>query len=573
MSWVLQENSFLTLEAPLGEDSLLLVRGEAAESVSKPFTMSLTALSTNTALSPKQLIGRSITVKINPGVTSQPRFFNGIVQSFQAGDVVEGLRTYHIEASSWLSLLKHTADCRIFQHKTVIEIIREIFQEYMLADYDISRLQNKYEPLVYCVQFHETTLHFIQRILAQAGIFYYFKHTEGKHTLMLADRSDIAPYCHPMPVVLDTHGMQRGHYLTAWQRQYRLYGGKSTQTDYNFETPTLGLQGKASKAPKFEMARKYEIYRYPGLHQDNEKGNQLAQQALEAQEMLHDTAHGSSNYIDFAVGESFKFTEPPVADDAGDYFITHVAHSFADASYLNGGGSHSQSYQNYFSCIPSSIPYRPAPFHADYLKPVIYGPQTAVVVGPEGEEIYTDEYGRVKVHFHWVRNGTKDDKSSCWVRVAQHWAGRGFGTVFIPRIGDEVVVQFLDGDPDRPLIVGSVYNAEHMPPYKLPQNQTQSGIKTHSTKGGGSKDANELRFEDKKGKEEVYLHAQKDFNRIVENTEAAVIVQGDHQMTVKAGESILEAAQAITFKVGSSYIKITPDNVTVRGMKVDVNEG
>lgn len=573
MATLTQTNRLLTLESSLGDGTLIPLQCEIEEALSMPFKISITTMSAKTAIEPASIIGKPLTLMIHSSVTEPPRYFNGIVQTFRAGSIHEGMRTYFVTAKPWLSLLKNTADCRIFQHQNVIDIVKAIFQEFGFADYEVSQLHNTYPPLNYCVQFHESTLNFIQRLLAEAGIFYFFKQDPTRHTLVLADKSEALPYCYNGEVVLDTHGRQHGHYLSIWQKRYRLYGGKNSQSNYNFETPTLALVGKQQKQAKLAQAESYEIYCYSGRHQTAELANQAAQRQLEATEIGYDIAQGEGNYINFAPGGSFQFPNPSSQTDAGDYFLTQVVHAAADRSYLTGDSSGcSQIYHNFFTCIPRKIPYRSALFHNSYLKPLIYGPQTAMVVGPSGEEIYTDKYGRVKIQFHWVRNGSKDDKSSCWVRVAQSWAGRGFGTFFLPRIGEEVVVQFLDGDPDRPLIVGSVYNAEHLPPYSLPSEQTKSGIKTHSTKGGGSNDCNELRFEDKLGNEEIYLHAQKDFNRKIENSETALIVKGDHNIKVEAGKSILEASQSIELRVAGSSITITPEVISITGAKVLINK-
>lgn len=557
MSWLQQADRFLSIKSPLGEGVLILTQLSCTEAISEEFSLHLTLMSQELAITPQQLVGKPVTIRLKDNEIDTPRYFHGIINQLEAGPVHEGIRTYSAEAIPWLGLLDYASDCRIFQHKTVVQIAQQLFQEFGFYDYEINRLQKNYPTLDYCVQYHESTLNFLKRILAEAGIYYFFQHSADKHQLILVDRIATLPFCSQAPIPYSNTAHKREHYIKRWTRGYQLYPGKAEHRSYDFEKPYLTLQGRQARPAKLAASQKYETYHYLGRDGVVQNHQDLTQQLFDAQEASHDVTLAESNVSELSCGHRFTLSHAPLASDDGDYIITHVKHFAADTSYKQGSGT-SQVYRNSFDCIPAATNYKPYPRQP---KPVIQGPQTAVVVGPEGEEIYTDAYGRVKVHFHWVRNGTKDDKSSCWVRVAQQWASQGFGTFFIPRVGDEVIVQFLDGDPDRPLIVGSVYNAERMPPYELPQNQTQSGIKTHSSKGARLKASNELRFEDKKDKEEVYIHAQKDFNRVVENSETAVIIKGDHLMKVEAGRSVLEASKAIVFKVGGTEVMITEQGV------------
>lgn len=265
-----------------------------------------------------------------------------------------------------------------------------------------------------------------------------------------------------------------------------------------------------------------------------------------------------SNYSSFASGGKFTLSGSPIANTDGTYNIIVVKHLARDYSHLGSSKSSSQLYENTFYCLPSTVNYQ---VPNKYRKPLVNGAQTALVVGPKGEELYTDKYGRVFVQFHWDRKGKKDDQSSCWIRVAQLIAGKNWGTLFMPRIGQEVVVHFIDGDPDRPLIIGSVYNNDNLPPYQLPFEQTKSGIKTRSTKGGGASNANELRFEDKMGQEEIFIQAQKDFNQTIKNN-----------LSVQVGnQSTLQAQQSIELKVGNNSLLINTQGIFINGEKVNIN--
>jgi len=565
--WLSQENRFLQITTALNINELILTEISGYESLSTIFNFRLDLISHNTHILCNELLGTPVAIQLNTQQSAQPRYFHGHIFNFQAGHINEGVRSYHAEINPWLWFLKFNADSRIFQNKSAIDILKLIFSEFNFSNYDLSKLTRTYQKREYCVQYNETTFDFINRLLEEEGIFYFFRHEQNKHTLVLADKTATLPRATDSNVVYET-GSNTTHGLTQWQRHYNFYSGNFTQTDHNFENPDANLTSKQQSNAKLAAAKKYEVFHYPGKHQETTQGKSLAQQHFDAQEGHHDMIVGEGNYPNFSCGNKFTLSDCPNAADEGDYILTSVTHYAADSSHSHGSqGGH--IYNNLFTCIPANISYRPLQATS---KPVIIGSQTATVVGPANEDLYTDKYGRVKVQFHWDRQGKKDDYSSCWIRVAQSWAGKNWGTLFMPRIGQEVIVQFLNGDPDRPLIMGSVYNADNLPPYALPISQTQSGIKTRSTKGGGASDANELRFEDKSGQEEIYIHAQKDLNYVIENNETTLIVRGDQSIKVQAGESIIEAAQAITLKVGESILKMTPQKIIINTPDCSVNE-
>jgi type VI secretion system secreted protein VgrG len=383
-----------------------------------------------------------------------------------------------------------------------------------------------------------------------------------------------------------------------WDRAFEYRSGKVAHTDYNFETPSTNLLADRETTKTLSGLKKFELFDYPGRYPKKPEGTTRAAVRIEEVEAGYDTAGGSGRCSSFAPGGKFEFTRHP-ADD-GKYVITSVEHTGIETSYLDSRGTRSE-YRNGFLCMPADVPFRPARVTP---RPVVQGPQPAVVVGPSGSEIHTDKYGRIKVHFFWDRYGQKDGTDTCWIRVGELWAGKNWGMIFTPRVGQEVIVEFLEGDPDQPIVTGRVYNAEQMPPYALPANMTQSGVKTRSTTEGGTEDFNELRFEDKKGKEDIYFHAQKDFHRLVENDddlkvghdqtieiknnrtltvkegyEKITIDKGDRERTVSKGHDWLTVStgeQKITIDKGKRDVEIEGDfttKVRTGNRKVEVTTG
>ena len=309
-------------------------------------------------------------------------------------------------------------------------------------------------------------------------------------------------------------------WFSSWQIEQEMRTGKYSLTDYNFLTPSSNLLASTTTVNVVGGNTSYNTYDYPGKHLTQGDGSTLVKTRMEEEESVHLVAHGTSDARSMVTGYKFTLQEHYRDDQNTSYLLTDIDHVATTTSYGSSRGEQRDHYSNSFRCIPASVPFRPLRVTPH---PTIMGPQPAVVVGPSGEEIYTDKYGRIKVQFFWDQVGTKDENSSCWTRVAHAWAGKQWGIIYIPRIGQEVMVDFLEGDPDQPLVVGRVYNADQMPPYTLPDNMTQSGILTRSSKGGTTDNFNQLRFEDKKGSEEVYFHGEKDMNIVVENNETLAV--------------------------------------------------
>ncbi len=567
-----QDNRLLAVTTPLGKDVLLLAGFSGREELSRLFRYDLELLSENGGIAAKDVVGKAVTWKVHGSVA--PRYFHGVVSRFVAGEArLHGLRQYRAEVVPWLWFLTRTTDCRIFQKKTAPEIVEQIFKDLGFAAYQLS-LRGTYVKRDYCVQYRETDFDFVSRLMEQEGIFYFFKHEDGKHTLVLADQKSAYKDCAEKEVVYTAGSLVPSH-VSRWEHGYEFRAGKWAQTDYNFETPSTDLMTKSTTIVPLPDNKKFELYDYPGAYAVKADGGELTKVRMEEEEVPYDAVTGASTCRSFTLAGKFTLKEHVCTSEAGKgYVITSVQHSASDDSYVDG--TVGASYKNAFTCIPDSVTFRPARLTP---RPVVRGPQTAVVVGTKGEEIYTDKYGRVKVQFFWDREGKKDENSSCWVRVAQGWAGKNWGIAFHPRIGQEVIVDFLEGDPDRPIITGRVYNAEQMPPYELPANQTQSVLKTRSSKGGTAENFNELRFEDKKGSEEVYFHAEKDFNRVVENNDTLKVgsskaddgsqtieIWKDRTETVKEGDekvTIEKGKRTVTVDKGDDLHQVKTGNRTV----------
>ncbi len=534
---ITQQNREMSVTTPLGDDVLLLTAFTGQEGISRLFHFELEFLSENTGIAAKDIIGKSITWVIQS--EGGPRYFNGNVSRFTAGPMrSQGQRSYRAEVVPWLWLLTRTADCRIFQNKTAPDIIEQLFKEYGFTAYQ-KNLTATYVQREYCVQYRETDFAFISRLMEQEGIFYFFQHDNNKHTLVWADAKSAYQDCAENQVTY-TAGELVPNHVDRWDHGYEFRSGKYTQTDYNFETPATDLQSQTTTIMPVTDTQKYEVYDYPGLYAKKADGTAWTKVRMEEEETAFEVVHGAGSCRTFSPGCKFTMQTHECSSEAGKgYVITGIEHSAADESYVAGDGQ-AQPYRNTFTCIPDSTTFRPPRVTP---RPTIKGPQTAVVVGPSGEEIYTDKYGRVKVQFYWDREGSKDENSSCWIRVAESWAGKNWGIVFNPRIGQEVVIDFLEGDPDRPLITGRVYNAQQMPPYTLPDNQTQSVIKSRSSKDGTTDNFNELRFEDKKDSELIFFHAEKDFQREVENNDTLKVGfdkkdKGDQTITIFNNRSL-----------------------------------
>ncbi|MDX2178065.1 MAG: type VI secretion system tip protein TssI/VgrG [Bryobacteraceae bacterium] len=483
-------NSPLIFSTPLGADRLIVDRLQGSESISGLFEFRLDLRSSDPEIDFAALIGQAASVKIAIAA-AEPAYIHGIVGRFEQGLSPSSHAVYHAVLHPWLWLLTLNSDCRIFQNLSVPEIIKQVFGDLGFADFR-DALTGSYPPREYCVQYRETAYAFVTRLMEEEGIFFFFEHTASAHTLVLADDGGAWLDCPGLDKaeVRASSGAERpDNAIFACTLERQVTVGQYQSDDYNFETPAVDLMAKASAD---DPAR--SLYDYPAGYTAKDLVESSANRALTGYEALGQTLRGESTIRGFHAGAKFALAKHPRASANTEYVLRQMT-TRADQ----------QRHENSFEAFPASIEYRPVPRRA---KPTIAGTQTAEVVGKEGEEIWTDKYGRVKVKFHWDQTPEKDENASCWIRVAQGWAGKQWGSFFLPRIGQEVVVSFLDGDPDRPLVTGCVYNAEQTLPYPLPAEQTKSYVKSNSSKGGAG--FNEIRFEDKKGVEEIFIQAQKD---------------------------------------------------------------
>ena len=562
-----QENRLIALDTPLGEDILLLQGFIGQEGMSRLFHFQLELLSEKPTIPFNQIVGQQVTIRIFLADGS-PRYINGCVSRFAQTGSDTRFTHYRAEVVPWLWFLTRTADCRIFQNMTVPDIILKIFRDLGFRDVK-NALEGSFEPRDYCVQYRETDFNFVSRLMEQYGIFYFFEHEEDKHTLVLANSAAAHRPCPKQPQARYEYAageLLDDDVITTWQMEQELRPGKYALTDYNFETPSTSLAANTASTVHVGGNGKFEIYDYPGEYLKKPQGEQLVKLRMEEEEVSHVVASGSSTCRAFLSGYSFDLEGHSCRDMNTSYVLTEVQHVASVGDCYSGVDSGAQeSYTNHFSCMPRKVPYRPPRITP---RPIVQGPQTAVVVGKKGEEIWTDKFGRVKVQFHWDREGKRDENSSCWMRVSHPWAGKGWGSVSIPRIGQEVIVDFLEGDPDQPIITGRVYNAETMPPYTLPAGGMVSGLKSNSTPGGGG--YNEMSMNDTKGKEKITIHGQYDMGTTVEHDDTqtihnnrTIMVDGTHQETVTgAVTEKYDTTQATTVQ-GDITIKSTSGAIVI----------
>ena len=535
----------LTVTTPLGDD-LLIVGLRGREAISEPFLFKLDFLAENeTAIPFDRLLGRPVSTHLAL-LDGRVRHFSGICKSVLEGPRDPTYTVYRMEVVPAFWLLGRRAQSRIFQQESVPEILKRV-----LAGLDVAyEIPGTFHPRDYCVQYRETDLNFASRLMEEEGISYYFRHTASGHTMVVTNTPDGFARADPPSAsyVGSEMGVHDEEQVFSWEKTQEVRSGKYALRDHCFETPDKSLEASQSAIDsvavgavthKLRVAGNdaLEIYDYPGgyaqrfdgvspgggdrsadlsnLFTDNTRTTSLRMEQESAEAL---TIRGAGRCRGMASGSVFRLENHFNAD--GPYLLTAVEHSADDHDAYRSGQGGEFRYENRFTCLPAGLPFRP---RRATPKPTVRGTQTATVVGPAGEEIFTDKYGRVKVQFPWDREGKSNANSSCWVRVASLWAGSGWGTIQIPRIGQEVLVDFLEGDPDRPIAVGGVYNADQMPPYELPQHKTQSGIRSRSTLGGTPANFNELRFEDKRGSEQVYIQAEKDMDTLVKNNESLTV--------------------------------------------------
>ena len=498
------------------------------------------------------------------------RYFHGIIVKFEQAGSDGTYNLFHTRLVPSLWLLSLERDCRIFQNKPLQDIVSKVLEESGIDENRVRFALNRKDIIKdYCVQYRETDLDFISRLLEEEGIFYFFEHEKDKHTLVITDN---ASHCSQIKgksnVTFNTsNGMNaKEESISAFSYSQRIRPGAYTHTSFNYEHTSNNLKVNTNEKDFKDI----EIYDYSGKYLNKSNGNIMAKIRLAEQNLLKIKAKGTSNCHRITTGFKFILSDRDKVYDEKEYLIVAAAHSGEQPQSLEEKGNGGSRYENGFSCLPANTEFRPPRITP---KPVITGLQTATVVGPKGEEICTDEYGRIIVHFHWDRLGKRDDTSSCWIRVAHSWGGGARGAQYIPRVGDEVLVDFLEGDPDRPIVTGSVYNSDNMPINSLKKSVTQSGFRTKTHKGEGF---HELRFDDAKGAEEIFLRSEKDWNILIKNDKGQTI-GGDSttdvtgKLTETAEEIILKAKKKITIEVGGNKILIDKSGIRVLGGKVKVN--
>ncbi len=525
MDFLRSDETILTFQSKGYSDELRVLRFSGAEGISELFHFGIELAARDRDIDLDAIVGKQ--AHFNIQYPDGDRSIFGIVSRFEQGVSGETFTPYFAEFVPSVWLLTQRYKSRIFQEKTVREIIEKVLGDAEVAtDYFRFALQRSdYVKRDYCVQYRETDWNFVSRLMEEEGIFYFFEHKDSKDILVMADSADVHVPIEGESAVLfrDRSGaVEEQEFIYDFRYSQQIRPGKVTLRDYNFERPTLDL----TKDDTAERNPELEVYDYPGLYLDAGPGGELTRVRKEAMQARRLLGVGQSICRRMVPGYQFTLNDYPRDDFNQEYLLTWVQHTGTQPLGQDQAGGRF-TYDNQFRCIPSTVPFRPL---RKTPKPVVEGSQTAVVTGPGGEEIYVDQHGRVKVQFPWDREGQNDDKSSCWIRVSQLWAGAGWGAMFIPRIGQEVIVDFLEGDPDRPIITGRIYNGDNKPPYPLDAEKTKSTIKSDSTKGHGG--SNEYRFEDKKGSEEIFQHAQKDLT-IATNNDKNQTTGHDETLTIK----------------------------------------
>ena len=600
---------------------------EGSEELSQHGELRVTAVSRHADIDPAELLGRSVSVVLGLPQGGE-REFNGLAAAVVLLGGAGRLYRYLIVVRPWTWLLGRTSDCRIFQERSTEEIVRAIFASHPYADFRFE-LRGRYPPRAYCVQYRETDFNFVARLLEQEGMHFFFRHADGRHTLVVSDgtHSHRAESGYESVDFIEsdaeTGGQREG--LRVWVQDSEIQPARFASRDYDFEKPHADLQARAEPArpARHEHADRLEIYDYPGDYADRSEGERLARVRAEEWRLRQEQFRGEGNAAGLGPGALFELAAHPREDQNQDYLVLAADYSIQDGDHESGVAAETL-FGLRLRAIAAAQEFRPA---RRTPKPAIQGPQTAIVVGRQGDEIHTDRQGRIKVRFHWDRHGRGDEHSSCWIRVAQPWAGQHWGMIAIPRVGQEVVVEFLEGDPDRPLVTASVYNAAQQPPYALPGQMARSGIKSHSTPGADGSHFNELYFDDSRGAEELHLRAERDHTLRVQHDRVEWIGHqshrtveqdvferygGEHHLRVagdqnvalggsqslsigqdcqirvgqriaaEAGEEIhlaagtrlvLEAGSRISLKVGASFIDISAAGVFIDGPQVRVRQG
>jgi type VI secretion system secreted protein VgrG len=529
------------ITTPLGQDKFIVRSYSGQEAVCGLFRYQIELLSQDSAVDFSAILGKSVTLTI-PCSSGSSRYINGVVGRFTQVRSDAEFTYYSVDLHPWLWMLTHSRNCAIYQNMSTPDIVKKVFSDLGFSDFTDS-LTGQYTARDYCVQYRETAFDFVSRLMEQEGIFYFFTHDSSSHKLVLAD--DSSGWGTPAGSGAAVYGPDEQAWttdekVTDCSLEQNVTAGKYQVDDYNFETPSTDLLASAAGS---DTSR--SVYDFPGLYTAQSDGETIAGRMLSALEVPAKMVRGASLCRSFQAGAKFTLSAHTRSDANGEYVVLSLE--------IEGT---QESYSNTFVAIASATTYRPIPVTPT---PRIVGTQSAIVTGKAGEEIYTDPYGRIKVQFYWDQKGNNDEKTTCWIRVAQGWAGKQYGAFFLPRVGQEVLVTFLEGNPDRPVVVGSLYNATQTVPYTLPDNQTRSTVKTNSSKGGNG--YNEIRFEDKDGSEEIFVQAQKDMNVTILNN-LATTVKVDETRTVDGKRTLTVTGDETHTNSGNYTLKVT-GNLTI----------
>jgi type VI secretion system secreted protein VgrG len=561
-----QQGRTAELKTPLGKDKLAITRLDGSEGLSELFTFNIEALSETENVDFDGALGAKCTVTVTSN--DRTRHFNGILVEAQWTGFRDNYFSYRLVLRPWLWLLSRVSDCRIFANKTAPEIISDVFAKHGFATVE-KKLTENYNPIEYYVQYRETDLDFVTRVMEEFGIYYFFRHEDGSHTLVLADaKSSHAPLPGggKIPFRQVEASRRRGEHLSHWAPGRRFNTGRMVLNDYDYLKPSASLLSESEGASGYQNS-KLEIYDYPGRYVEKSDGEKYAKVRLEAEQASDNRSQGAGPVVSLFPGALMSLTDHPAGSQNKEYLVVSATHAVSTELFRSGSSSGGEeTYSGRYEFLPSDKPFR-SPMLTP--KPVVRGPQTAKVVG-DGE-IDVDEHGRIIVQFHWDRN--KDESRR--VRIGQVWSGKNWGGIFIPRVGMEVIVEFLEGDPDRPLVIGTVYNKDYQPPYDLPGDKNLAGWKSDSTEGGGG--YNELVFDDSKGSEKIRVHAEKDMETTIENDDdqtvknnRTITVERQHDETIYGPMSI-ESYASIELKVGASKITMTPASISISSPVITVS--
>ncbi|EOB3567129.1 type VI secretion system tip protein VgrG [Vibrio vulnificus] len=592
-----QDNKFINVSTPYGKDAIILNSFEYREEMSELFSLRVYAYFNGQKGELNKIVGQPVIIKMdnNSQVLLEPRYFHGFVaKATLAGSRVtkfedgENYKNIELVVVPKLNFANYKINSRIFQNKDIKEIISLILGEHGV-DFSFS-LTKSYAKYNYKVQYEESDLQFVKRLLSEEGLSFCFSHTKSSHVIEIFD--DASYYKPGAEFLIDFNSgtAELGH-ISSWHEAQSMVIMRSHKSGYDMKKPASHPSNTAKGSESLFTVPSSEHYEYLG---EAESGDQYKTRNTHTIESLQQNAYvcsGESSCRSFAVGRSFKFGKHEDPSRIGKEFVlSSIVINAAVFNQVGHGGPSNQGVRTYFTCIESGKVHRPA---VNFVRPVIRGIQTAVVTGNKQGEIYVDKYGRIKVQFHWDREGKFDTTSSCWIRVAQQIAGNGWGSSFLPRVGQEVIVEFINGDPDQPVVTGSLYNGTQAPPFSLPEKKTQSGYRSQSVEKGAS-NFNELRFEDKPGEEHVYLHAEKNFQMVIEDS-ADVLVENNktqkitNNLTEEVGQNVsgkigknysldigevlsLTAGKSIEIKVGGASIQMSSSGeINIKGNKIAIN--